>query len=227
MKIEYAPIDYSNWDFSGKGKNIMPFLDETQLKIWELSLPFQDSRKGETGHGEVVTYFALVLSRELGLDRSIVIPAAILHDVGWSKMPQSVKDDFFLPGFERSNQQMRKEHEQYGVKIARDILKRFSYPIKETNHILEIISQHDTRKGWYSHEDGAVRDADKLYRYTLIALMIDVDVQKSNIVTFEENATKKITVDSFFYHTRSRDIARLELKNTLEYYKNHFKALQT
>ena len=58
--MDYTPIDYSKWDMSGQGKNILPLLNESEKEIWRLALPYQDKRQ-DAGHGEVVTYFGLIL----------------------------------------------------------------------------------------------------------------------------------------------------------------------
>jgi HD superfamily phosphodiesterase len=133
-------------------------------KIWELALPYQDQRD-DPGHAEVSLGFARELVKLENGNEDVIIPAIILHDVGWSQL---VKERRMLIFDKDTNDEDKKvlqlEHEREGVRIAREILQIVNYPEELIPEILEIISGHDTRKGFISRNEGLTRDADKLWR---------------------------------------------------------------
>jgi len=206
----YKPIDIATWDQSGKGKNILDLLKPWEQRIWKAALPFQDKRDDQ-GHAEHVTYFALKLLDHIPAIREIVIPAAILHDTGWSQMSQQDLDKFYLPNWKDYEPMLRNRHQVRGVKFSRKLLEE-KYQTEEytLDHILEIISQHDTRKGFYSTEDGIVRDADKLWRYTLRHWDIYREKRDPDFVKYCIMTYGKIQEESFFFSEAARLIARKE-----------------
>jgi hypothetical protein len=135
-------------------------------EIWELAKPYQDQRD-DPGHAEVALSFADKLARYEKGDRDIIIPAIILHDVGYSQIPK----DRRMKIFDRKAKKIERlavqyEHQIEGVLLARKILEQVGYPSDKIAEILPIISQHDTRKGFISLNEGLTRDADKLWRYS-------------------------------------------------------------
>lgn len=165
--MEYKVLNYENWDFSGQGKNLLSLLTKEEMNLWNLALPSQDKRH-DKGHAETVTYFAVKFLELIGGQRNIIIPAAILHDTGWSQMTNTELNLFNEmipnPDIRIYEPVLRARHQQEAVKLAEKLLPNAGYR-ENLPHILEIISQHDTRKGFYSKEDGIVRDADKLWRF--------------------------------------------------------------
>jgi len=216
--MSYKPIDYSTWDFSGKGKNITTLLTPIENETWKKALPFQDKRD-DKGHAEVVTYFALKLLEQIKTKREIVVPSAILHDTGWSQMSKNELELFRDENWKRYEQVLRARHQEEGVKVAKEVLTKLDYVEEEQEEVLEIISQHDTRKGFLSLEDGIVRDADKLWRFSLSEV---IAVKNRWGMSFDEwKAGKKELTEKegFFYSDFARQIARIELENTLESYE--------
>ena len=65
-------------------------------RIWELAQPYLDTRKNDT-HTAIATAFAFRLLEMEGGDEDIVIPAILLHDVGWKKVPEDVQLKAFGP----------------------------------------------------------------------------------------------------------------------------------
>ena len=66
--------------------------------------------------------------------------------------------------------ELRRQHEVEGARLAREILVAVGYPPAQTDTIVSIIDGHDTRADALSLEDGLVKDADKLWCYTLFGL---------------------------------------------------------
>lgn len=228
VPIDYVPIDYRTYSLEGKGYNIIADLDILEKRIWDASFPFQDKRQ-DTGHAETVTYFALKLTKILGGDREITIPAAILHDTGWSQMTQTELDLFYINEWERYEPVLRARHQETGSGLAKTILSGIgnndqnSYTLRpdQIDEISEIISQHDTRKGFCSNNDGIVRDADKLWRFTKPCLQILIDLRGSkNMESAIAETSKAISREGFFYSPISAGIAMAELDNVRKSYSS-------
>jgi len=215
--MNHKPIDYSIWNFEGIGKNINGFFNATEKKLWDIALPYQDKRD-DIGHAENVTYFALKLVDYLKADREIIIPAALLHDIGWSQL-SGINKDFYASLGTDSELELRLKHQKKGVRLATKLLQKIKYSEEYIPHILEIISQHDTRKGFYSEEDGIMRDADKLWRFTLPCWHILMNKIKMSPKEASEKHFSYINKPGYFYSDAAKEIARIELENTIEFYQ--------
>jgi HD superfamily phosphodiesterase len=124
-------------------------------------------------HTAISTSIAIKLLEEEGGDEDIVIPAIMLHDTGWKRVPPELHLKAFRPG--ASDPELNRLHEVEGVKIAREILHKIKYDALKTNQILEIIDGHDSRTTPISLNDKIVKDADKLWRYTRSGFYIDIE----------------------------------------------------
>jgi hypothetical protein len=139
-------------------------MKEVFNKIWELALPYQDKRD-DPGHAEVALRYATELVTLEKGNEDVVIPAIILHDVGYSQLPKERRLSVFNAGArDEDRRSVVFEHQIESIKLAAKILRKVNYPEDLTDEILEIISQHDTREGFISKNEGLVRDADKLWR---------------------------------------------------------------
>jgi hypothetical protein len=200
--------------------------------IWDLALPYQDQRD-DPGHAEVTLYYAQLLSRYEKGNRDIIIPAIILHDVGYSQIPKERRMLIFAREAKREQRlAIVYEHEIESIKLARKILEKVDYPSPLIDEILEIISQHDTRQGFISKNEGLVRDADKLWRTSRRCLDAGEARAKARqqmkMKGSEEKPTRKdpdrkppdrwrmmkkgILKPGYFYSERARNIALKELK---------------
>ena len=211
---KYNPLDYSRFNLNGDGSNIFKSLLPIERKIWDFALPFQDKRNDE-GHAEIVTYFALKLNDILRGNRKITIPAAILHDVGWSQLSKTELKQFYLPNWKEFDSQLRKRHQEQGVKLAGKLLNEINYPKKHYKEILDIISEHDTRKGFLSLNDGIVRDADKLWRFIVPHWKMAIRERSESPKTIYDAIKGYFSKKGFFYSNQAKEIAKIEF-NQLE-----------
>lgn len=180
-------------------------------QIWQLALPYQD-KIDDKGHAKTVTDYAYQLLEKEKANEDIVIPAAILHDVGWSQLPRKERFLKFSPtATKEEKQQNRLKHQKESVKIAKRILRKVGYPKNWSEKILEIISQHDTRKGFISQEEGLVRDADKLWRFSKIGFKDDLKRFKFSFQKLEEKLLKNLQDPNFIYSKTAKKIAAEEL----------------
>ena len=141
-------------------------------KIQQLSNPFLNTRHNDV-HTKISTSLAFQLLEQEGGDEDIVIPAIILHDTGWKRVPSNLHLKAFGP--KATNPELNRLHEVEGVKIAQEILKKVNFDTLKTGKILKIIDGHDSRTTPISFNDMIVKDADKLWRYTSSGFYIDID----------------------------------------------------
>ena len=66
-------------------------------------------------------------------------------------------------------------HEQEGVRLSRGVLQRTGWPEESIAAVGEIIDGHDTRAQPRSLNDRLVRDADKLWRFTVTGVAVACD----------------------------------------------------
>lgn len=189
-------------------------------KIWKLALPYQDKRDDE-GHVDTVLSYAFKLVKLEDANQNIVIPAAILHDIGWSQLSKRERLSIFGDKLSKENKiKIRRKHEDLGVKLAKEILKKVNYDKNLIDEILEIISKHDTRQGFISKNEGVMRDADKLWRFSKAGIEADIIRNEFTFKFLYERLKTKTELTNFFYSETAKKIAREELKKRKEEFQN-------
>lgn len=134
------------------------------LPLWHDARPYLDVRNNDE-HTLVAYGVAKMLLKELPeADASVVLPAILLHDVGWKKVPQDLLLDAI--GKTPKRPDLVRDHELYGVEIARGILERHRPEGVDIEAVLAIIDGHDTTKHAKNLNDAVVKDADKGWRTT-------------------------------------------------------------
>jgi HD superfamily phosphodiesterase len=133
-------------------------------EIYKRAEPYWATRKNHLHVPSSYDFAHRLLSFYPSADEAVVLPAVLLHDVGWKMVPEEKQRDAFGP--EVKDQETRRFHETEGVRIAREILTSLDYDQTKTAEILSIIDGHDTRKEPLSLNDKLVKDADKLWRFT-------------------------------------------------------------
>lgn len=139
-------------------------LDPGHEPIWDLAAPYLRTR-GNDRH----TIYAYGLAKALvdlhpDADPEVVLPAILLHDTGWSTVPEDEVLEAIAPGGGRRDLVL--QHEREGARIAREILGQVGHDPARTDRIVEIVDGHDTRAAALHLDDALVKDADKLWRLT-------------------------------------------------------------
>jgi HD superfamily phosphodiesterase len=182
-------------------------------KIWELALPYQDKRD-DSGHAETSLKYAQKLVEKEKGDEDVVIPAIILHDVGWSQLPEKRRMKVFDPGArEEERREVVYEHEIEGIKLALKILREVNYPPELIDEILDIISQHDTRRGFISKNEGIVRDADKLWRTSKEGFTVGEERAKKREAERFKMMEKGLKKEDYLYTEAARQMALADVKD--------------
>ena len=138
------------------------FLDPELAAIWELAAPYLLVRDNDAH-----TLYAVGLARALldahpEADAAVVLPAMLLHDIGWSQVPPEEVLAAIAPGGGRPDLVLL--HEKEGARLAAGILAEAGYDAGKVPAILDIIDGHDSRREAISIEDAIVKDADKTWR---------------------------------------------------------------
>jgi HD superfamily phosphodiesterase len=180
-------------------------------KIWQLAEPYLNTRKNNI-HTKISIEFAYRLLEKEGGDQDIVIPAIILHDVGWKRVPGNLQLKAFGP--KATSPELNRLHEVEGAKIAKDILERVNYDEDRIEEILEIIDGHDSRKEAISLNDKLVKDADKLWRCSEEGFHIDIERFEVNFVEYLNIIPSKL--QKWLFTNSAKEIAREEIKNRVK-----------
>ena len=140
------------------------FLRDQDLQIWLAARPWLDVRSN--GEHTLISYRLgqALLRLHPDVDASVVLPAILMHDVGWKRFPPEQLAAAVGPN--PRYPELQRAHEIEGVKIAKEAFTRLAIPGLQVETILAIIDGHDTRKTAISHEDALMKDADKLWRFT-------------------------------------------------------------
>ena len=185
-------------------------MDKKYRKIWELAEPYlkEGVIKDFVLHTEgVVRATEMILKKEKG-DEDILIPAAILHDVGWAKVPpklQNVKDRK-----ENNKKIIRKAlelHIEFAPEIINKILTELKYDRKIIKRIIDVV---------YDHKFKNPRDINK-------RILIDADTVGcifreqfySDMKSYENTARESYEhrkSDDTFYTKTAKEIFEREMK---------------
>lgn len=139
--------------------------------IYEKAKPYLNTRCNDI-HVELSYDFTKRLLRHYPeADEDIVLPAILLHDVGWKRVPEDEQVGAFGPEVKKND--VQRFHEIEGAKMAGQILNKLNYPESKIHEIMDIIDGHDTRLEALSLNDKIVKDADKLWRFTTTGVNVD------------------------------------------------------
>lgn len=186
---------------------------------WEITDPFHGEiyRRGEpflqtrlnTLHTRVAYHFAQALLLAEGGEENIVIPAVLLHDLGWSLISEEDQVGAFGPNVRRPD--LQRLHESEGAKIAGKLLRELQFQAPEIRQIEQIIDGHDTRSDSLGLNDSLVKDADKLWRYSYEGFLIDY---KRFGHTPEENLRWLVgSISQWFFTETAKQMAMAEAES--------------
>jgi HD superfamily phosphodiesterase len=191
-------------------------MKEVFEKIRELALPYQDKRD-DPGHAEITLKYARKLLETEGGNEDIVIPAIIMHDIGYSQLEKERRLLIFnKEAKEEIKKSIVQEHQAESVKLARTILKQVDYPEHLVEEILEIISQHDSREGFISKNEGLVRDSDKLWRTSQEGFAAAEARNQAPDPERLKKTEEGLDKPNYFYSETSRQMAKADFKLRLQ-----------
>ena len=120
----------------------------------------------------------------------------------------------FDPGAnEEERREVVYEHQIESIKLALKILREVDYPPKLIDEILDIISQHDTRRGFVSKNEGIVRDADKLWRTSEKGFTVAEERAKKRESERFRQIEKGLKKEDYLHTETARQMALEDLKS--------------
>jgi len=175
-------------------------------EIWRLAEPHLNTRSNDI-HTRLSVEFAYELLRREGGDEDVVIPAMILHDVGWKRVPEHLQLNAFGP--KANAPEINRIHEREGALMAAAILEELGYEEAKIREIADIVEGHDSRKFAISLNDKIVKDADKLWRYGKTGF--EIDVRRFEQTEEEEIERLRAGLETWFFTDYAKEIAGKEL----------------
>lgn len=113
-------------------------------RVWRMSVPYLQKgvMKDFVAHTKgVVRAMELLLEQENG-DRNVLIPAAILHDVGWYNVPPRLQKS----RNEKDRNEALKLHLKYATPVIKKILTELGYNETKIKKITEVVLAHKFQK---------------------------------------------------------------------------------
>ncbi len=193
--------------------------EEFVKKLFEMAEPYL-AKRGDLLHTQVAHDYALLLMEKEGGDKRIVEPAIILHDVGWFSVDsEEMEGSFGLRAAGEKAARINRLHELEGAVIARELLEALKYDATLIDQIITIVERHDSGGEPKFLEEKLVKDADKLWRYSLVGNSIEIERQK--LTPLERYKYLVRNLPSWFFTKTAKEVAETELeKFELEYEKD-------
>ncbi len=141
-------------------------------KILQLAEPYyKKGRAAERLHHLVVAEMVDNIIKEVkNVDRDVLISAALLHDIGYAKIPEEKRRTHWA-------KRVKEDHMKYGAEIASKILKQTELPKEKISEVCDIILVHDNPEIGLpisSRESKLLKEADILWMTTEEAFWLDV-----------------------------------------------------
>lgn len=137
-------------------------LDAGHARIWELAKKYLNVRNNDVHSLYAYGIGRALLTQHADADPDIVLPAILLHDTGWSRVPEGEVLSAIAPGAGRPDLVVL--HEKEGAAIAEQILAELEWDPDRTQSIVAIVDGHDSRPQAHDLNDALMKDADKLWR---------------------------------------------------------------
>ena len=155
-----------------------------------------------------------MLSAEGGNAR-VAVPAILLHDLGWSEIPDEEQRNAYGPN--SSDADLNRQHEVAGARLAREILEEATYPAELIDEICRIILTHDSNPEALTPEEAIVKDADKVWRISLAGFPLTLDLL-DDMTPQELHDFIAVRTPRWFLTRTGREFAETELAaRRLEY----------
>jgi len=167
-------------------------------QLWAQAVVFlEQGRPGDLDHTRAVVANGRILLAKEGGNPRVVIPALILHDVGWGRVDFS--DFINAPAEAKRDVESVHMHMRYGAQIASDILSNIRWDDEAIRKITSIIAVHDIPEKVLALDDldaTLVFEADWLDKY--------VPERQNRYFDVVPNRTELKEIKEYFKANRSR-----------------------
>ena len=143
--------------------------------VWRAAEPYMRARKNDVHIPLSFAWAQRLLEHYPEADRDVCSLAILLHDIGWYSIDMDliISEGFRGDNFLQSD--VRYLHETEGVRLGTEVLKETGWSDDVIAAVCEIIDGHDTRPDPHHLNDRVVRDADKLWRYSVTGVSVVCD----------------------------------------------------
>ena len=145
---------------------------------WVAARPYMRARKNDVHIPISFWYAQRLLERYPEADADVVLLAVMFHDAGWAVIDE---ERIYAEGFASGDEEVdlasdvRILHEKEGARLASEALGALGEPAPLVEEVAAIIDGHDSRLHALSRNDELVKDADKLWRFSLTGVSVVCD----------------------------------------------------
>ena len=162
-------------------------------EVWRTSESYMRARKNDVHIPLSYAFARELLKHHPDADEDIVSLAIILHDIGWYTIDmRDIIEKGFGPNMMQSD--VRFLHEREGVRMSREVLEKTNLSEAVIGAVGEIIDGHDTRPHARSLNDRLVRDADKLWRFTVTGVAVACDWFKMTPRQYADRLEQQVSI---------------------------------
>jgi HD superfamily phosphodiesterase len=147
-------------------------VEDVYEAIYALAEPYWQTRSNEIHVPQSYGFARELIAACPEAEEEIVLPAVLLHDIGYALVPEETHTQGLADGPADWNPDITRMHETLGAQLAGELLAQVGYDPERTKRIQEIVDGHDSRVDALSIEDAVVKDADKAWRYSESAAQI-------------------------------------------------------
>jgi hypothetical protein len=185
-------------------------VSERHAAVWAAARPYLRARKNDVHVPLSYGCAERLLEAHPEADAEVVLVGILLHDIGWALVDQAaIYRDGFGPGMMESA--VRIAHEKEGARMAGELLEGLGYPPAFVAEVTAIIDGHDTRPEALSRNDELVKDADRLWRFSVTGVSVACDWFAMTPGEYADHLSTQ--VEACFTET-ARAMARAELTAT-------------
>ena len=183
-------------------------------KILKLAEPYyKKGRAAEKLHHLVVTEMMQGILKEIkNVDEDVMIAASLLHDIGYSKIPQDERSAHW-------NKNVKRDHMIFGANLAKKILKKVNFPEAKIKKVTEMIATHDNPELGLkikTKETKLLKEADILWMTTKQAFWVDVGRRILDPEEWLEILEKRFTKEPEYLDYLTTKFAKRKIKSFLK-----------
>jgi HD superfamily phosphodiesterase len=159
--------------------------------VWRACEPYMRARKNDVHIPLSFAFARALLKIYPDANEDVVSLAILLHDIGWYVIDMAEIIEKAWPNMQSD---IRFLHEKEGVRLAREVLENTGWPEDVIVAVTEIIDGHDTRPHPRSLNDRLVRDADKLWRFTVTGVAVACDWFKMTPHQYADRLEQQVSI---------------------------------
>jgi HD superfamily phosphodiesterase len=179
-------------------------------RVWALAEPYWHTRSGEIHMPESFAMAQRLLEALPAADPAVVLPAILLHDVGYARVPVETHHAGLAGAPGGWDADITRRHEIEGARLAAEILAEVGCDSATAARVVEIVDGHDSRADALSLEDAIVKDADKLWRFTASGVRVAHEWTRRTPAAFMDYVETRI--DDWFFTQEAKALAHEALE---------------